>query len=160
MSGCLKSTSWYVCNLKRNRHILDGTILFQVSNSSAEFGVGNQNYFPHKNEVLDYTYPTYFGIDTLATRLPARLPNYGNLVRVLPPEVWVVILALIIVMSLVFMIINKTYAHIDNSILCSKDDKLTKTVSSPVDFFIKTFSTITEPELIPWFPRWSTGKMT
>ena len=119
--------------------------------------MGNQNFFSHKNKVLDYTYPTYFGFDILATRLPVRLPNYGNLIRALPPIVWGTIFVLIFVMSLVFMTINKTYAYIDANYIINEEMRLTRPVLSLVDFFIKTFSTITEPELIPWFPKWSTG---
>ena len=64
---------------------------------------------------------------------------------------------MIFVMTIIFMIFSKTYAQIDHSLGHDKDEKLSMEVFSNVDFFIKTFSTITEPDLIPWFPQWSAG---
>lgn len=105
---------------------------------------------------MDYSTTVYFSIDTLASRIPILLPSFGNLIRPLPNLVWMAILALILVMSLLFMTINKTYLLIDNQINRGEEDRLTLKVGL-ADFFIRTFSTITEPEVIPWFPKWSAG---
>ena len=96
-------------------------------------------------------------MDMLGSRIPILLPNYGNLIRPLPPTVWMTVFVMIFVMTLVFMAISKTYAYIDATCNHEEDKRLTKDVFSSADFLIKTFSTITEPELIPWFPQWSAG---
>ena len=124
---------------------------------NAEFGVGNQNLYAEKMKVLDYSFPIYFSMDMLGSRIPILLPNYGNLIRPLPPTVWMTVFVMIFVMTLVFMAISKTYAYIDATCYHEEDKRLTKDVFSSADFLIKTFSTITEPELIPWFPQWSAG---
>ena len=128
-------------------------------NGTAEFGIGANILYATHLKVMDYTVPTYFALEILASRIPILLPNFGNLIRPLPVIVWITIIGVVFVMSIVFMAINKTYKYIDENACHHGEDRLTKQVRF-VDFFIKTFSTITEPEWIPWFPRWSAGKLS
>ena len=58
-------------------------------------------------------------------------------------------------MSLVVMAINKVYERLDETLGSEGDERLTRRVLSYADYFVKTFSTMTEPELLPWFPRWT-----
>ena len=130
-----------------------------MSNGSAEFGTGMQNMIAIKTSAIHYTIPSYLTFDILATRIPIPLPYFGNLIRPLPNIVWATIFSMVILMSIVFFIINKTYRRIDKHSGWDKDKRLTIKVASVVDFPVKTFSTLTEPELIPWFPQWSAGKL-
>ena len=39
------------------------------------------------------------------------------------------------------------------------NNSLTRNPTHKLDFIIMTFCGITEPDPIPWFPKWSTGKI-
>ena len=128
-----------------------------MANGTAEFGVGTQPLIGGKIRAVDFTFSTYITYDTLTSRQPIQLPYYGNLIRPLPSPVWTAIFTLVLVMTVVFIGIQRTYQYIDGEFITETEDYLTMEVPSLLDFLIKTFSTVTEPELIPWFPRWSTG---
>ena len=97
--------------------------------------------------------------NTNPPRLPEPLPYFGNLIRPLPDTVWAAVFTMIFAMSLVFMAFNRVYRHLDANYVAMGEPRLTLKVSSVVDFPVKTFSTLTEPDLIPWFPRWSAGTL-
>ena len=111
-------------------------------------------------DAVHFTTPTYFSYDILASRIPIPLPYFGNLIRPLPDTVWALVFLMVFAMSLVFMFISKIYARIDRDLNHFKGERLTQEGFSLVDYPVKTFSTLTEPELIPWFPSWSAGKFT
>ena len=129
----------------------------QVSNGSAEFGVGMQLVIGAKTAAIHYTIPTYQTFDILASRIPIPLPYFGNLVRPLPEIVWATVFSMVIIMSFVFYVINRIYRQLDKHLDWDKEKRLTVSVASLVDFPVKVFSTLTEPELLPWFPQWSAG---
>ena len=134
--------------------------LTQVINKTVDFGIGIQSIIDNKALVLQYTTPVYFIIDIFSSRLPILLDSYENLIRPLPSTVWATIFSMIFAMTFVFMGIHKVYKRIDEmSGRSTPEERLTVHVSSKVDFAIKTFSTLTEPDGIPWFPRWSAGKL-
>ena len=138
-------------------HSLSTSFFLKVINGSSEFGLGSQHAYTSKTSLLHFTVPIYVSANVLTSRVPVLLPNYGNLVRPLPPTVWATVLCMVAAMSLVVMAINKVYERLDETLGLKGDERLTRRVLSYADYFVKTFSTMTEPELLSWFPRWSAG---
>ena len=130
----------------------------QVINKTVDFGIGIQSIIFNKAYVLQYTMPFYFIVDIFSTRIPVLLDSYENLIRPLPNVVWAAVFTMIFVQTFIFMAIHAIYARIDAMRSHDGEEKLTVHVSSKFDFAIKTFSTLTEPDGISWFPRWSAGK--
>ncbi len=86
------------------------------------------------------------------TRNLVPLPVYDQYVKAFDVMVWLVTLLTMFVLSVIFRGLYWFYKDI------LKIDSLYGKVTHPSDFFLLTFSSLTEPDPLPWFPKWSTGK--
>ena len=123
-------------------------------NGSHEFGIATQPLFYDKAQVLQYTHTIYNTLDIFTSRIPVKLPPYQNIFRPFPFEVWVGLLVVTVICSITFVVIQRTYRHLDEECKLSPRLTIDASISS---ILIKTFSTVTEPESLPWFPMWSSG---
>ncbi len=88
------------------------------------------------------------------SRLPQEVVSYGNITY---PFKWLVWVA-----ALVSFLLFATFFHLAHNVYVSKDVvqfKLVLFESSPFNFYLYTFSKLTEPDPIRWFPKWSAGRM-
>ena len=83
----------------------------------------------------------------------ARQPimNYANIVRPFPPMIWGIVGITFLPMASVLVIFYHVYSkHLQSSVTLSP-------CISYFDMYLRIFSTLTEPDPIPWFKGWSAG---
>ena len=80
------------------------------------------------------------------SRHPVKLSSSQNILRLFQREVWLAILVSLLILSLAFLIIFKFYKKfLPNEDLCINNEK------DDFEFFLLTFSSITEPDALPFF---------
>ena len=85
------------------------------------------------------------------SRVPGNIPPYLNMTKAFSGTVWLSILTTMLALSVVFTITYHVYVkHIPH---------LAGTLTSPFDFVLLTFSSIIEPDPLPWFRGYSSGKV-
>lgn len=89
-----------------------------------------------------------------AARYPLPVHNFDQYLKAFSWNVWITLFGVLLVFSFTFKIIH--YLHSEKL----KEKKLIASVTQdPSDFVLLTFAGITEPEVLPWFPKWSSGKL-
>ena len=96
-------------------------------------------------------FPRYFFSPVELTDSPA------NFINVFPSTLWALILAVLIFFCLLFLLFHSVYNNLDRS---DGELGLVKKGLRRSDVVLKTVCTLTEPEGIPFFPRWSAGVWT
>ena len=119
--------------------------------------MGGQVASAAKTPYLHYTPIAYYMNNILATRQPRAIQDYSNISRPFSGRVWALLILSVVTLSVLFWMIHSTYQSIDKRWKSYEGRRLSKTVYSKLDFFLKTFSMMTEPDRINWFPNWSTG---
>ena len=84
------------------------------------------------------------------TRVPIPLVNYENVIRPFTSEVWLALFLSLGAFSFYFGLTYRVYTSLDQG--------LTGQLVTPWDFLIFTFCRFVEPDPLPWFPKWSSGK--
>ena len=93
------------------------------------------------------------GIMTYVTRFPRPIIRYDQHFHTFSATVWLVMFGTLILLGFIFQSIYKFYeAYLPGEI------DLRGQLNSKMDFIILTLSTLTEPDPLPWFPKYSAGK--
>ncbi len=87
------------------------------------------------------------------SRLPRPIQSYGNITLPLSPTIWAVSASLIGILSLYFLIAHSFYQTEG-----MKEFKLAQKEESRINFFLFSYVKLTEPDPLPWFRRWSSGR--
>ncbi len=105
--------------------------------------------------LVDLSPPNWHITQRLITRKPKPLPPYTNVLRPFSPRIWLILLATLELICLQFALINKIYYVMPHF----RDAELTRYEPSTYLFFLYPMFKITEPDPLPWFKKWSAGKM-
>ena len=99
-------------------------------------------------------YTTAYAVETqrLVTRQLDIVPSYDQHLQTFSWIVWVTIVLTLIIMSLTFKFLHFVYLN-----KLDERHNLAGPVVHRLDFVIVTFSSLTEPDPIPWFPKMSAG---
>eukprot|EP00094_Tigriopus_californicus_P009075 TCALIF_08748-PA protein Name:"Protein of unknown function" AED:0.19 eAED:0.15 QI:0/0.5/0/0.6/1/1/5/0/330 len=89
------------------------------------------------------------------SRVPQPLPNYQNLLKVFPLNVWLIMLWTNLICSLVMYGIYRFYASHDIMIYAT----IGSMKARMVDFLVRINIGIMEPDAIPWFKTHSAGSL-
>ena len=81
---------------------------------------------------------------------PGPLTSYRNLIAPLPSTVWFLVLLSIIAVLITFLMAMTVYR------MFPREELVLPGVGWD-DIVVKTVSTLTEPEAVPYFPKWSAG---
>ncbi len=104
---------------------------------------------------FDFGGPLGPAYDLYITRAPAPVDyNPRNLVRSFSAQVWLAIASCLCLISIMMFLANLTY---DSPSL--RPWKIAKTEESPFNFVLYPFAKMTEPDPLPWFHKWSTGRL-
>ena len=93
------------------------------------------------------------GIMTYVTRFPVPILRYDQQFQCFSITVWLTMFGTLFFLGFTFQSIYKFYeAYFPSEIA------LRGPLRSKADFLILTLSTLTEPDPLPWFPKYSAGK--
>ena len=110
--------------------------------------------FPEHLPMVDYSNYIFYDNGKFCTRQPVILDHKGTgVVRVLPVNAWLLVIFALLSVSIMSTMSYLTYNKLNHN------DMMKKPVSY-LDFLLLPFSTLTEPDPIPWFPKFSSGKAT
>ncbi len=113
--------------------------------------------YHHFYFVFRYAGDTYD--DTLewvfVTREPTIIPRFYQQFMVFSHWIWLSVFGVLLIMVVAFKITHYLYQT-----KIGIGHNLAGRVTHPLDFIILTFSTLTEPDPLPWFPKQSTGYNT
>lgn len=87
------------------------------------------------------------------TEEPDRVARFDQQLSIFSISIWMSIIGVFLVMTVIFKIIHYLY-----STKIGIGHNLAGKVTHPFDFFILTVGALTEPDPIPWFPKYSTGE--
>ncbi len=104
--------------------------------------------------LMDLSPPSWHIKEKLITRQPEPLPPYTNVLRPFTPRIWLILLATLEIICLLFAVVNSIY---DKPYF--QDAKLARYEPSTYLFFLYPMFKITEPDPLPWFKKWSAGKV-
>ena len=85
------------------------------------------------------------------SREPDKIERNDYILNTFDLTTWILILVLILIMSLAFKTIHMVYQSIPGQ-------KLAGPLTHQADYILLVVGTLTEPDSIPWFPRFSAGK--
>ncbi len=88
------------------------------------------------------------------SRSPVPITTYGNVSKPFSPLVWVATLVILLVLS--FMLLGTYCLYYRSGHL--RKFHLVKKEELPLNFIIFPLVKITEPDPLPWFKTWSSGK--
>ncbi len=109
------------------------------------------------NELLsmfDYGAPLVLTNLVYMTRPPLPVLTYNRMATPFPNSVWTATLTTILVLACLMFVIHRVHTTTE-----LKRFELVKKVRSQVNFFLFAFAKITEPDPLPWFQEWSSGKI-
>ncbi len=104
--------------------------------------------------LFDLSPPSWHIREKLITRKSKPLPPFINVLRPFSPRIWLIILATLQIISLLLAVINKIYMK-----PCFQEAELSRYEPSAYLFFLYPMFKIAEPEPLPWFKKWSAGKV-
>ncbi len=87
------------------------------------------------------------------TRQPAQVTTYDKILRPFPSNVWMLNILLSSCLAIVIFTIHKVHMSedlINHGVV--REEKLT------MNLFLFPITKIVEPDALPWFEKWSTGK--
>ncbi len=87
------------------------------------------------------------------TRQPRPINAYGNISKPFPSSVWTISVIFILVLAILLYVSHKIYQSDD-----LKRHQLAKEEMLAFNFFLFAFAKLTEPDPLPWFHKWSTGR--
>ncbi len=95
--------------------------------------------------------PNHVAYITGAPKKEKISPN--NIAKPFSTTVWITTFCCLLTISLSLLFTYKTYNETS-----LKDMNLTKTENFPSNFLLFPFARLTEPDSLPWFTKWSSGK--
>ncbi len=103
-------------------------------------------------DALKYSY--FLAIDNIVymARNPRIVKSYNQQFTIFHLHIWLLIILIVFVMASTFKTIYSVYGKLDEKY------GLLIPVTHQIDFLLLPFASLTEPDPIPWFPRFSTGK--
>jgi hypothetical protein len=131
------------------------TSKLQMNNKTLDMGIGFCFLIPPFYGMVDVTKLISTIEVHFVSRRPIPIPSrIDNVITVFTANVWIAILGTILVFALLFLIVHTIYntKHLNNYGLAGK-------LHAKYDFFLLTFSTLMEPDPLPWFPKHSTGNL-
>ena len=129
----------------------------QIPQASVAEGVPSYMYYkPIKWAVRSFYnayWMEYFHTNLLysLSRHPIPIKTHGNVIRSFSNLTWAFIFTLLAWLGVTFALIYHIYTKY------LPDQFLTNRYVHRFDFIIVTFAGLTEPEPLPWFPKFSTG---
>lgn len=78
--------------------------------------------------------------------------RYDQQFRVFNNVIWLIVFFTFIIMAMVLKVVHYLY-----QVKIGLGHGLAGRVTHPLDFLILTLSSLTEPDPLPWFPKFSTG---
>ncbi len=88
------------------------------------------------------------------TRPPEAIKIYDQITRPFPDSVWVVAVMTCMILSILMYFIHTV--HMKDII---RDNNLVRKEELTLNFLLFPFTKITEPDALPWFEAWSSGKL-
>lgn len=102
--------------------------------------------------MFEIIYPNWSGKLVYITRYPLLVTSYNNLTKPFSAATWALSLTTIFILSILLFVTHKVYSTFLKTFALAKEE------INPSNFFLFPFTKITEPEPLPWFEKWSTGK--
>ncbi|XP_059079705.1 uncharacterized protein LOC131877894 [Tigriopus californicus] len=131
------------------------SILYAMYSYEARLMIGSPPAHQDFNRFGDFSITIYTSTAHYCSRLPQPLPNYQNLIKVFPPNVWLVMLVTNLICSLVMYGMYRFYAS--HNVLTHL--KIGSMKAKLLDFLIRINIGIMEPDAIPWFKTHSAGSL-
>lgn len=126
-----------------------------MENGTRDFGFGFKAMHPRNFKSTDFSTYIYEIEMKFLTRAPLKISSFDNLTRVFSPIVWIAIYLCLAALTLMMFITHRIYTQVDlqgHGLANSNDVPWT-------NFVLFAFAKFVEPDPIPWFNRFSTGKM-
>lgn len=92
------------------------------------------------------------GMLLFATRKPIPIVTYNQYIKGFSIDVWIATLCTLFILGAMFKITYYYHANVFRS------DRLGP-LTHRFDFLLLTIASFTEPDPLPWFPKWSSGKL-
>lgn len=106
------------------------------------------------SNVLRYTSPYADESNRIVTRQLDVIPTFDQNMKTFSVIVWIMIVLTLFLMAMTFKLLHFVYLN-----KLQMRHNLAGPVGHPLDFVLLTFSSLTEPDPIPWFPKISAGKL-
>ncbi len=121
-------------------------------NGSAALTSGG--HFPVFNPMFDLGATIWLVKIKFVTRNPQPIVSYGQITAPFPVDVWIISLFTILLIAALLHLSNVLYqkSHM-------KELNLTKTEHHPINFYLFSLTKVTEPDPLPWFDKWTAGKL-
>ncbi len=103
---------------------------------------------------FDFGHPFYYSHVRFFTRTPRKVTAYGNITRPFTPVIWAFTTVTLFAIASLMLLVYKIYTS-----RTMIQYKLTMIESSKFNFYLYSFAKFTEPDPLPWFDKWSTGKL-
>ncbi len=106
------------------------------------------------NLLFDLGSPLWHVQEKYITRKPQPLKSLFNIVRPFSGKVWACLFVSLAALASTLLIFNKIY----HTVVPFNKMGLTEMEESKYLFYLYVFTRIVEPDLLPWFNKWSAGK--
>ena len=126
----------------------------KVQRRVADFGFGTCSIIQPYYSIFGFTTFFYQKEFSYITRKPVPVTTIDNLIKVFGLDIWLTLFFTLLSISICFATFYhvykaKTFRHLN----------LVKENVNNFDFPLLTFATLMEPDPIPWFPKYSAGKV-
>ncbi len=105
------------------------------------------------NPYFDFGTPIIQSKTMYFTRTPQPTNLLGNIARPFPTDVWLMFALCLLVVASALHMCNTVY-----NLTHLAEYQLGKKGVPSLNFYLFAFTKVTEPEIGPWFKRWSTGR--
>ena len=112
----------------------------------------NGGLVPTIGRICDVGVPLLLAEDVFVSRNPLPVDAYWNLLEPFSPGVWGMSVATTLALALLFWKVHAVHAGDPAT------RGLVKPERSPANFLLYSVAKITEPDPLPWFEAWSSGK--
>ena len=124
---------------------------FQLINKTVHASMSLNSIVQPIIQFVTMTYPFHVVNSKWISRQPIPLKAYNSMINVFSFTVWIFVIATLFLLAMLFGFVYFMY---------QKDERtqnLAIKLTHPMDFVLLTYFAITEPDPLPWFPRWSSG---
>ncbi len=104
--------------------------------------------------LFDFSVPLKLTYLQYITRPPLPIVKYDKIVRPFPVDVWIMIVLCCLLLTLLMFLIYQV--HMMDTII---DNNMVKKERLIGNLLIFPFMKIIEPDPLPWFEKWSSGKL-
>ncbi len=103
--------------------------------------------------MFDLTFPLTPGHLVYLSRQLQPVVSYGHIMKPFPTAVWIAIIITLFALATMQLISYRVYQMpgISSHALATLEE-------FPMNFFLYSYVKLTEPDPLPWFKKWSTGK--